>query len=219
MRKSASNSPSPPTVALVAHDAKKDALTAFCVRNRGVLDGWRLIATGTTGMRVSEATGLPVQGYLSGPLGGDAQIAGLVAEGKVAAVIFIVDPLNAHPHDPDIQTLQRVCNVHNVAIATNLATAELILHLRMALSTRMQKPQCRNRESSKGRGPVPGGSSIRFLSIGARAPDLHYGFHQPAPDWHPEPGNGISGLLEACRTIRQASRGEPSIITTGGKPA
>ncbi|MCC5809433.1 MAG: methylglyoxal synthase [Ectothiorhodospiraceae bacterium] len=118
-----------PTVAFIAHDAKKEALTAFCVAHRDRLEPWSLIATGTTGSRIAEATGLPVQRYLSGPLGGDAQIAGMVAEGKVAAVIFIVDPLNAHPHDPDILGLQRVCNVHNVPLATNLATAELILEL------------------------------------------------------------------------------------------
>lgn len=123
-----SSDPKPPAVmALVAHDTKKDALVAFCVRNRGALEGWTLIATGTTGTRVAEATGLPVERYLSGPLGGDAQIAARVAEGAVGAVIFIVDPLNAHPHDPDIQTLQRVCNVHDVPLATNIATAELIV--------------------------------------------------------------------------------------------
>lgn len=116
-----------PVLALVAHDARKDALVAFCARNRAALEGWTLLGTGTTGKRVSAATGLPVEALLSGPLGGDAQIAARVAQGEVAAVIFIVDPLNAHPHDPDIQGLQRVCNVHNVALATNLATAELIL--------------------------------------------------------------------------------------------
>ena len=119
--------PKPPVLALVAHDEKKDALTEFCVQHRQTLADWELIATGTTSQRISAATGLSVQAYLSGPDGGDAQIAGLVAEGKVAAVIFLVDPLNAHPHDPDIQTLQRVCNVHDVPLATNLSTAELIV--------------------------------------------------------------------------------------------
>jgi methylglyoxal synthase len=85
------------------------------------------ITLGSTGKRISEVTGLRVQCYLSGPEGGDAQIAARVALGEVAAVIFLVDPLTAQPHDPDIQTLQRVCNVHNVPIATNLATAELIV--------------------------------------------------------------------------------------------
>jgi methylglyoxal synthase len=114
-------------LALVAHDEKKEALTDFCVRHKDVLAAWELIGTGSTAERISEATGMPVQGYLSGPEGGDAQIAARVALGEVGAVIFLLDPLSAHPHDPDIETLQRVCNVHNVPIATNLAAAELII--------------------------------------------------------------------------------------------
>lgn len=118
---------SPPTLALIAHDRKKDDLQAFCVRHRDQLARYDLIATGTTGARIAAATALPVVRYLSGPLGGDAQIAARVAVGEVAAVIFLVDPLYAHPHEPDIQGLLRVCNVHNVPVATNLATAELLL--------------------------------------------------------------------------------------------
>jgi methylglyoxal synthase len=122
----------PAVMALIAHDTKKDALVTFCVRNRKTLEGWQLLATGTTGKRIQEATGLAVRCLLSGPIGGDAQIAARVAEGEVGAVIFIVDPLNAHPHDPDIQTLQRVCNVHDVPLATNIATAELIVQYKTA---------------------------------------------------------------------------------------
>jgi len=114
-------------LALIAHDEKKDTLTDFCVRHRDVLAAWDLIGTGTSAERISAATGLPVEGYLSGPQGGDAQIAAHVAQGEIAAVIFLLDPLSAHPHDPDIETLQRICNVHNVPIATNLAAAELII--------------------------------------------------------------------------------------------
>ena len=127
MKRSGSAEHTPPVLALVAHDGKKDMLTEFCVQHRQALEGWELIATGSTGKGISEATGLPVQCYLSGPQGRDAQIAARVALGEVAAVIFLVDPLNTPPHDPDIQTLQRVCNVHNVPIATNVATAELIV--------------------------------------------------------------------------------------------
>ena len=116
-----------PVLALVAHDEKKDQLVDFCVQHRQFLQAWELVATGTTAKRISDATGLSVQACLSGPQGGDAQIAARVAEGEVGAVIFLLDPLSAHPHDPDIQTLQRVCNVHNVPIATNLAAAELIV--------------------------------------------------------------------------------------------
>ncbi len=117
----------PRTLALIAHDRMKDDLVAFCGRHRDVFQHFELIATGTTGGRIHDATGLPVRRYLSGPLGGDAQIAARVAQGEVEAVIFLVDPLYAHPHEPDIQGLLRVCNVHNVPLATNLATAELIV--------------------------------------------------------------------------------------------
>jgi methylglyoxal synthase len=127
MNESASPNRKPPVLALIAHDAKKDALTDFCVRHRQALADWELIGTGTTSERISEAIGLPVQAYLSGPDGGDAQIAARVAEGNVGAVIFLIDPRNAHPHDPDIETLQRVCNVHDIPLATNLSTAELIV--------------------------------------------------------------------------------------------
>ena len=114
-------------IALIAHDRQKDDLQAFCVQHRDKLARFELIATGTTGRRVAEATGLPVHRYLSGPLGGDAQIAARIAQKEVCAVIFLVDPLYAHPHEPDIQGLLRVCNVHNVPLATNLATAGLVL--------------------------------------------------------------------------------------------
>ena len=127
MSTSPPNDQQSPILALVAHDEKKDELVDFCVQHRQFLEAWELVATGTTAKRISEATGLPVQAYLYGPKGGDAQIAARVALGEVGAVIFLLDPLSAHPHDPDIQTLQRVCNVHNVPIATNLAAAELIV--------------------------------------------------------------------------------------------
>ncbi|HWQ11362.1 MAG TPA: methylglyoxal synthase [Roseiflexaceae bacterium] len=116
-----------PTIALIAHDRKKDDLVAFAQAHRDVLAACALLATGTTGQRVAEATGLPVERMLSGPLGGDSQIAARVAQGEVDAVIFLVDPLYAHPHEPDIQSLLRVCNVYNVPLATNLATAERVL--------------------------------------------------------------------------------------------
>ncbi len=122
------NTPKQPTaLALIAHDRMKDDLQAFCQRHRDELAQFELIATGTTGLRIQEATGLPIHRYLSGPLGGDAQIGARVAIGDVAAVIFMVDPLYAHPHEPDIQSLLRICNVHNVPLATNAATAEAVL--------------------------------------------------------------------------------------------
>ena len=115
------------TIALIAHDTKKDDLVAFAQRHRELLGQHTLIATGTTGGQLMQAIGLPITRMLSGPLGGDAQIAARVAQGEVAAVLFILDPLYAHPHEPDIQGLMRVCNVYNVPLATNLATAELVL--------------------------------------------------------------------------------------------
>jgi len=115
------------TVALIAHDGKKADMVAFATFNREKLDKFELIATGTTGGLLMEKVGLTIKRMLSGPHGGDAQIAAGVAQGEVHAVIFLIDPLDKHPHDPDIQTLLRVCNVHDVPIATNLATADLII--------------------------------------------------------------------------------------------
>lgn len=114
-------------LALIAHDGKKAEMIAFVREHRATLERLRLIGTATTARLVREETGLPVESVLSGPLGGDVQIAAGVATGEVGAVIFLVDPLNAHPHDPDIQAVLRVCNVHNVPLATNLATARLLL--------------------------------------------------------------------------------------------
>ena len=115
------------TVALIAHDGKKADMVAFATFNRDKLSQFNLVATGTTGGLLLEKVGLDIERMLSGPHGGDAQIAAQVAQGEVDAVIFLIDPLDKHPHDPDIQTLLRVCNVHNVPIATNLATADLII--------------------------------------------------------------------------------------------
>ena len=114
-------------IALIAHDGKKDEIVDFAKTYRDLLVAYQLVATGTTGQRIAEATGLPVHRMRSGPLGGDAQIAAQVAEGEVTAVIFLVDPLYAHPHEPDIQGLLRICNVYNTPLATNVATAVLIL--------------------------------------------------------------------------------------------
>ena len=115
------------TIALIAHDGKKADMVAFATFNREKLKNYHLIATSTTGTLLRDKVGLEVEAVLSGPMGGDAQIAARVAQGEVAGVIFFVDPLNAHPHDPDIQGLLRVCNVHNVPLATNVATADLIV--------------------------------------------------------------------------------------------
>lgn len=117
----------PTTIALIAHDRKKDDIVAFVRAHTPILARYKLIATGTTGQRIQEGTGLPVERMLSGPMGGDAQIAAQVATGNVIAVIFLLDPLYAQPHEPDIQALLRICEVHNIPLATNLATAEAIV--------------------------------------------------------------------------------------------
>lgn len=116
-------------LALIAHDRKKEEMVAFALKHRGVLARFPLTATGTTGRLLRERTGLEVEALLSGPLGGDLQIGARVAEGKVQAVFFFQDPLTAQPHEPDVRALLRVCNVHNVPIATNPATAEALLCL------------------------------------------------------------------------------------------
>ncbi len=120
----------PKTVALIAHDNMKDEMITFAREHKDVLARYHLIATGTTGSRIIEHTGLEVTRMLSGPIGGDAEIAALVAEGKVAAVFFFIDALGKHPHDPDIATLLRICNVHNVPLATNPATASFVISTR-----------------------------------------------------------------------------------------
>ena len=119
--------PALPTLALIAHDNKKVDLVAWATFNRETLTRFRLVATRQTARVVREKVGLEVAELLSGPEGGDAQIAAMVATGLVAAVFFFVDPLCAHPHDPDVRALLRVCNVHNVPLATNLASADLII--------------------------------------------------------------------------------------------
>lgn len=115
------------TVALIAHDGKKNDMIELVTRHQSLLERCTLVATGTTGGRIREATGLDVQVMLSGPLGGDAQIAAMVAEGRVDLLIFLVDPLYAHPHEPDIQGLHRVCNVYNIPFATNTTSAGILI--------------------------------------------------------------------------------------------
>lgn len=114
-------------IALIAHDKKKDEMVDFVLKNRELLADFQIIATGTTGQRISKATGLKVDRVLSGPFGGDQQIGAQVAMEEVKAVIFLRDPLTAQPHEPDITALLRVCDVHNVPLATNVATGQMIL--------------------------------------------------------------------------------------------
>ena len=116
-------------IALVAHDSKKEEMVELTKAHREELAQLELVATRSTGRLIQERTGLTVTLLQSGALGGDQQIGALVANGALVAVIFLRDPLKAQPHEPDISALLRVCDVHNVPLATNLATAEAILHL------------------------------------------------------------------------------------------
>ncbi|WP_445458351.1 methylglyoxal synthase [Flavobacterium sp. HNIBRBA15423] len=115
-------------IAIIAHDGKKADMVQFVNKNKSILkaENIAIIATGTTGGKV-ETIGIKVKKLLSGPLGGDAQIAARVAEGKTKMVLFFKDPNSSHPHEPDISMLIRICDVHNVPLATNEATAQLLL--------------------------------------------------------------------------------------------
>jgi methylglyoxal synthase len=115
-------------IAIIAHDGKKSEMVQFLMDFKALIlaKEVKLIATGTTGKNAEKA-GLEVKKYLSGPYGGDAQIAARVAEGKTSMVFFFRDPLDKHPHEPDIAMLMRLCDVHDVPLATNPATAELLI--------------------------------------------------------------------------------------------
>lgn len=114
-------------IALIAHDKKKDEMVELTVSYKEVLKEHRLYATGTTGQRIIDATDLPVHRFKSGPLGGDQQIGGMVSDEAIDIVIFLRDPLTPQPHEPDISALLRLCDVYNIPLATNIATAEMLL--------------------------------------------------------------------------------------------
>ena len=115
-------------IAIIAHDGKKAEMVQFLLEHKPILlnKNINLISTGTTGKKAEKA-GFKILRLLSGPIGGDAQIAARVAEGKTSMVIFFRDPLAKHPHEPDISMLMRLCDVHDVPLATNPATAELLI--------------------------------------------------------------------------------------------
>lgn len=115
-------------IAIIAHDAKKELMVQFCIAYCGILSRHKLFATGTTGKMVSEATGLEIQRFLAGTQGGDQQIGALIACNEIDLLILFRDPLNPKPHEPDEAGLQRLCDVHNIPVATNIATAEALIH-------------------------------------------------------------------------------------------
>lgn len=114
-------------IALIAHDKKKDNMVNFSIAYKNTLSKYDLITTGTTGKRIADATGLQVKRLKSGPLGGDQQIGAKIANNEVDLVVFLRDPLTAQPHEPDILALLRLCDVYKIPVATNVATAEILL--------------------------------------------------------------------------------------------
>lgn len=118
---------SPMQIAFIAHDRKKDEMVNFVIAYEHVFRHHQLYATGTTGKRIMEQTNLNVHRFMSGPLGGDQQIGALVAENVMDLIIFLRDPLMAQPHEPDISALLRLCDVYGIPVATNVATAELLV--------------------------------------------------------------------------------------------
>ena len=115
------------TIALIAHDGKKQELIDWCAENQDILKNHFLCGTGTTARLVAEKTGLPVKGYNSGTLGGDQQIGAKIVEGTINFVIFFSDPLEAQPHDPDVKALLRIAQVYDIPIANNKATADFLI--------------------------------------------------------------------------------------------
>ncbi len=114
-------------IAIVAHDAKKKLMQNFCIAYKGILSKHTLYATGTTGRLVEEVTNLNVHKYLAGHLGGTQQIGAAIEHNEIDLVIFLRDPLNPKRHDPDVGDIFRLCDMHNIPLATNLASAELLI--------------------------------------------------------------------------------------------
>lgn len=114
-------------IALIAHDGKKQELVKWAEKHKEILKQHFLCGTGTTARLISDKTGLPVKGYNSGPLGGDQQIGSRIVEGNIDFVIFLWDPLESQPHDPDVKALLRIAVVYDIPIANNLATADFLL--------------------------------------------------------------------------------------------
>lgn len=115
-------------IALIAHDAKKELMIQFCIAYCGILSKNNLCATGTTGKLVSETTGLTIERFLSGSQGGDQQIASRIACNEIDMLLFFRDPMTVKTHEPNEMNLLRLCDVHNIPVATNIATGETLIH-------------------------------------------------------------------------------------------
>ncbi|MCR5054024.1 MAG: methylglyoxal synthase [Lachnospiraceae bacterium] len=114
-------------IGLVAHDSKKKLMQNFCIAYRGILSKNEIFATGTTGRLVEEVTGLPIHKFLAGHLGGTQQLAAQIENNSIDLVIFLRDPLTAKSKEPDVNSIVRICDANNIPLATNLATAELLI--------------------------------------------------------------------------------------------
>jgi methylglyoxal synthase len=114
-------------VALIAHDDEKPEMVSLVQDYEELLSTFDLVGTGTTGQRIMDETGLDVERKQSGPIGGDAQVGAEVADGAIDAIVFLRDPLTAQPHEPDITALLRICDVHDVPMATTRTSAEFVL--------------------------------------------------------------------------------------------
>ena len=115
-------------IALIAHDAKKELMVQFCIAYCGILSRHNICATGTTGKLVADATGLNITKFLSGSQGGGEQLASRIGCNEIDMVLFFRDPLTAKPSEPNDMTLLRLCDVHNIPVATNIATGEVLIH-------------------------------------------------------------------------------------------
>lgn len=114
-------------IGLIAHDTKKKLMQNFCIAYRGILSKNELYATGTTGRLIEEVTNLNVHKFLAGHLGGEQQLGAQIEHNGIDLMIFLRDPLTPKTHEPDVHTIVRLCDMHNIPIATNLATAELLI--------------------------------------------------------------------------------------------
>jgi len=114
-------------IALIAHDKKKDQIVKFAVKHQESLKKSNLFSTGTTGKRIQDVTGLEIHRFKSGPIGGDQQIGAKIAKDELDLIIFLRDPLTSQPHEPDVQALLRLCDVHHIPLATNIVSAEILL--------------------------------------------------------------------------------------------
>lgn len=196
----------PATIALIAHDSKKDEMIEFANRHQVCLSRYRLIATDGTGQRIQAATGLTVEKMLPGSRGGDTQIAAEVCAGQVVAVFFLVDPFYPQSQEPHLETVLRVCNIHNVALATNLASAD-------AIATQLAKVLVAHLIFN----PVAGhGNADRELALIRQLLEPHFNLHVHFTTPEVNPAALAQEAIEAQADIVIASGGDGTISTVAG---